>query len=259
MAALSKSQFYTIDSLDGLTALDAQIYQQSFPKHFHETYQITLTKRGTFKNQIDGNIIHAFENQVSITHPGEVHATLCDETSGISFFTVYLSPDLLNTFNKAGSLAYFDSVIDDLKLADLLHHIQLQFYSQSKDIEPTIKQIIKRLFEHQSQASKERPTTLLDLTQFCVYDIKFELDAWAKHYGLDKFKFLRLFKQQTGMTPNQYVIYHRIKQSQQLLAQGADLTDTALTCGFYDLPHFHKHFKSMVGVTPMTYQCAYLD
>lgn len=259
----SYSQFYNTEQLDGLSALDAVIYQQSFPKHYHDTYQVTLSKCGVFTNQINGKLINALKNHISITHPGEVHATICDEKTGHSFFTLYLPPSLFKYKLKANDLgqAHFNSVVSDQQLAQLLHKIQYHLANKSPSIELITWRIVDRLvhYHQSSKVVKPEAHSHFDLTQLSTYESKFCLDSWARKFGLNKFKFIRLFKTQTGMTPNQYLIFQRIKHSKSLLAHGSDLTHTALDCGFYDLPHFHKHFKKIIGVTPLAFQQAHTD
>jgi AraC-like DNA-binding protein len=83
---------------------------------------------------------------------------------------------------------------------------------------------------------------------------KFSLEEAAKSFGLDKYKFLRLFKYETGMTPNSYVILKRIEKSKILLNDGIDLADAAIESGFYDTAHFCRKFKEFTGVTPLQYK-----
>jgi len=266
----SSNQFYRTTQLDGLSALDADVYQQSFPAHYHDTYQITLPKRGVFKNKINDKLTHAIKDHISITHPGEVHATVCDEKTGHSFFTLYLPPTLFKSrviVNQPSNHVYFHSVVSDRVLAKLLYKIKCHLASsnQTPSIELMVWQVIDRLIKYH-QTSKEEENNLqypFDLTQLSAHESQFCsepfcLKTWSQQFGLNKFKFLRLFKIQTGMTPNQFLIFQRIQQSRSLLADGADLTDTALECGFYDLPHFHKHFKRIIGVTPRAFKQAHL-
>ncbi len=259
MTIQSTNQFYRMNQLDGLSALDANIYQQSFPKHYHDTYQITLAKRSLFKNKINDKTLLAFKNHVSITHPGEVHATICDEKTGHSFFTLYLPPTILQYRSSQTENLQFNTVISDQKLSQLLHKIQKHLSSKSTAIELITWQIIDRLIQYHQNFNviQSESSTSLDLAELITEYTDFSLENWANRFNLDKFKFLRLFKNQTGMTPNQYSILQRIKASQTRLAQGADLTDCALEFGFYDLPHFHKHFKNIIGVTPKIYQQAH--
>ncbi len=266
MVNQATTQFYTTNQLDGLSALDVHTYQQSFPKHSHDTYQVTLTKQGVFKNQLGENLVHAFKNQISITHPKEVHATICDEKTGHSFFTLYLPPTLFESsfkllkHKKTTEKMTFKSMIDDPQLVVLIKQLQHVLTQQKNKVEPITWLIIERLLNHRQVTTTEHnnPLTVFDLSQLNTQNIKFSLDNWAQQFDLDRFKFLRLFKSQTGMTPNQYLIFQRIKQSQLLLIKGSDLTETALECGFYDLPHFHKNFKKLIGVTPAVYQQAHI-
>ncbi|MEM1370042.1 MAG: AraC family transcriptional regulator [Cyanobacteria bacterium P01_H01_bin.15] len=72
-----------------------------------------------------------------------------------------------------------------------------------------------------------------------------EITQMSAHY------FSELFKQSTGMSPHQYVIYCRIERAKQLLRETEfTIADVAKIVGFVDQSHFHRHFKRLVGVTP---------
>ena len=76
----------------------------------------------------------------------------------------------------------------------------------------------------------------------------------AGQLGIDKYKFLRLFKSQTGLTPNNYIILKKIEKSKAMLTEGHDLLAVAINLGFYDTAHFCKHFKKFTGTSPVAYQ-----
>ena len=86
--------------------------------------------------------------------------------------------------------------------------------------------------------------------------MKFSLEKTAKHFGLDKYKFLRLFKQETGLTPNSFVILKRIEKAKKLMTGNDDLLDIAISSGFYDAAHLCREFRKYTGVTPGTYRNA---
>lgn len=68
---------------------------------------------------------------------------------------------------------------------------------------------------------------------------------------LSPYHFLRLFKQQMGITPHQYILQCRIEKAQFLL-QHTELSvaEIATRTGFCDQSHLTRCFKRLVGVTP---------
>ena len=91
-------------------------------------------------------------------------------------------------------------------------------------------------------------------------DQKLNLGKLARRFSLDKYQLIRHFKRQVGVTPNGYLIFLRIEQAKDLLAQGHALVEVALETGFYDQSHFARCFRIHTGVTPRGYQkkCAVL-
>ena len=87
----------------------------------------------------------------------------------------------------------------------------------------------------------------------------FSLHSIAAKYGINKYKFIRLFKQETGLSPKQFFLLKRIEKSKKMLRSGYPIFDVAIECGFYDSPHFYKYFKQYTGVSPLVFQSAFDD
>ena len=84
--------------------------------------------------------------------------------------------------------------------------------------------------------------------------MKISLDNLAQKFGMNKFKFIRWFKQNVGLTPFDFIVLNRIENGKEMLNQGKPILQTAMDAGFYDQSHFTNYFKRFVGVTPKTYQ-----
>jgi AraC-like DNA-binding protein len=80
-----------------------------------------------------------------------------------------------------------------------------------------------------------------------------DLDTLAQRAGLSRFQALRAFKRRYGLPPHAYQICLRISQARQMLVDGAPAVDVAAHCGFADQSHLNRHFKRLLGVTPMQY------
>jgi AraC-like DNA-binding protein len=72
--------------------------------------------------------------------------------------------------------------------------------------------------------------------------------------GLRRFRFLRLFKRKTGLSPHEFLIQHRIKKAKESLTNQATVLETAMNTGFFDQSHFGRHFKRITGKSPAAYR-----
>jgi AraC-like DNA-binding protein len=80
-----------------------------------------------------------------------------------------------------------------------------------------------------------------------------DLETLASRVGLSRFQALRAFKRRYGLPPHAYQLCLRICKARRLLLAGAPPADVAVHCGFVDQSHLNRHFKRLVGVTPMRY------
>ncbi len=86
-------------------------------------------------------------------------------------------------------------------------------------------------------------------------DQNISVDMLANLVGVSKFHFTRMFKLETGLSPYQYVLRHRIKKAQNLLVNSkTDLAIIALDAGFSSQSHMSEAFSKVMGVTPGYYR-----
>jgi transcriptional regulator GlxA family with amidase domain len=77
----------------------------------------------------------------------------------------------------------------------------------------------------------------------------------AKRASLSVSRFNDLFKTQYGMTPHRYLLGMRVSHACELLRDTALSHETiAEYCGFADVHHFSKMFKSRMGMAPGEYR-----
>ncbi len=86
------------------------------------------------------------------------------------------------------------------------------------------------------------------------YDTELNLDILSKSQRLSKYHLIRLFKKYYGLTPRQYLIDKRIKQSKEQLAHGMTVTETCFAVGFSSLGSFSTLFKTKTGKTPVQFR-----
>ncbi|MBS1511553.1 MAG: AraC family transcriptional regulator [Bacteroidetes bacterium] len=257
------SKFSQLKAFDSLETLSARQYHTSFPSHYHETYNISLVYEGVFKASINGKQLFAEPGSILITNPYEIHANPCDDNDSISFFTFYISPSFLQT--ATGQQPFFSTnVITDAGLFAVLHQLAAQLDSKNMNayFEQQFKTALQQLSQTHAVHAEAQPVKGITTSLFNTFlaqqqPDKFSLDAAAQQFGINKFKFLRLFKQQTGLTPANYFLLQRIEAAKKLLREDGDMLGIAVELGFYDIPHFANHFKKFTGISPAAYSTAY--
>ncbi|MBV9517333.1 MAG: helix-turn-helix transcriptional regulator [Hyphomicrobiales bacterium] len=82
-----------------------------------------------------------------------------------------------------------------------------------------------------------------------------ELDAIARHVGLSRPHFFKLFRENTGVTPALYANTMRIERAlERLMDPQISVSDIGFELGFSSQSHFTHFFSAHVGVAPNLYR-----
>ena len=136
-----------------------------------------------------------------------------------------------------------------------------------------------KLFEKRSVGQKMRMNSLLQYLLSCFFikgkrrsevsdsrvarivwqierqlDKEIRLDRLAASVCLCKERLIRLFKEQTGMTPTEYIMARRISRAETLLlAHQYSIKEVAAMVGYRDQNYFCRCFKKIAGLTPTAF------
>lgn len=246
-----------------LSFLSINNQKQAFPKHFHNTFCISLIKKGIEKLEFENEFFYSPSGYISITNPFELHANpLVDKDVEVSFDTIYISEELLSFFLKGKHIKFSNRQIQDDNINELfvkfldnlknnkhskneasLKNLLIQLYAYSR----TIKNMPKSIFES---------TYLIDLVNYIEQNIehKFYLDELAHISYQNKFGFSRKFKAMTGMAPLQYVSMKKIFSAKNEIKKESNITEIAYHYNYTDLAHFSRVFTKYIGVSPKSFQ-----
>jgi len=213
---------------------------------------------GVFQSKLKDRDVSAAPGSILITNPLEIHANPFESGNTVSFFTFYLSPDFLSHRDNRKGIVFNDSVIDDTLLFNQLHTLaqQIKCGANGANYEQKFGETLHLLSSGYGtdNPGEEGADYQLFEEYLAEEHLKFSLTEAAKQFGIDKFKFLRIFKSQTGLSPNNYFNLKRIEKSKQMLTEGADLLAVAIDLGFYDVAHFCNQFKKFTGISPIAYK-----
>lgn len=76
------------------------------------------------------------------------------------------------------------------------------------------------------------------------------LDLLATEFGFSKYYLCKLFKENTGLTIQQYITQKRLLLSDSLHAQGQNWLSASLDAGFHDYSVFYRAYKKNYGTSP---------
>jgi AraC-like DNA-binding protein len=184
------------------------------------------------KSKIDSVI-----NRLNDCYPKEQH--LADWKLDMNLFHLYNTPELTDLINKLFQTITGDNVLKDA-LADL-----------------AFNELVIRLLQTQSLLSldiaKTKTNKVLQHIRNYIHANLSEsitVEILEKQANMSKSSLFRLFKNELGITPIEYIIRTRMQQAKSLLRKTRSVKETCFSLGFNDVNYFVRLFKSRVGVTP---------
>lgn len=75
----------------------------------------------------------------------------------------------------------------------------------------------------------------------------------AQEFSMSKFHFIRYFKNQTGITPYQFLLNSKIEAAKKIIEIDKDIYLAVSELGFSDLTHLNRQFKKIYGITANNY------
>jgi len=238
-----------------------------FVPHTHDAYSIGVVTRGALSYDYRRSVFTAPSGTISIIEPGEMHTGYAGHEWGWSYRNFFVGADLMRRVADALSdqpgLPSFDSPVrlDPLLAARLLRlhrtlEISREPLEQDSELFDALSQLLIRHSSHRLETTPPRSRPAVRRAREYIEDRLEDnvcLDEVATAAGYSPFHFLRIFRQEVGLTPHGYQLKVRIDRAIELLDRATPLAATALECGFADQSHLTRRFKQVMGVTPGQY------
>ncbi|WP_192085404.1 AraC family transcriptional regulator [Algoriphagus sp. Y33] len=254
-------------AFDNLEYITIENQTTDFPKHFHETFCISLIHKGIEQIDFDNQSFFSEKGSISITNPYETHSNpLIDKNSCLKFDTIYLSNDLMKYLLNGKNIRFVNRKINNEKSNQLF--VELKNAMDTRNPETVglfLKQFVNTLKfyseEDEKEYSQQNLNGFKEINNYIednIYD-KFCLEDLSRMVNINKYGFVKKFKASTGMTPMNYVLMKKIFSCKNLIDSNSELTEIAYRYNFTDMSHFSKTFKRYVGISPKVYQENFID
>ncbi|WP_130735190.1 AraC family transcriptional regulator [Flavobacterium sp. J27] len=247
---------------DNLEYISIENQTTDFPKHFHETFCISLIHNGIEQIEFENHSLFSEKGSISITNPYEIHANpLIDKHNNLKFDTIYLSKDLMKYLLNGKNITFFDRKINNENTNLLFLELKKAMNIGNPEIIAFfLKKFVKAIQLHSLENENDYPENLFsdfnEINQYIEDHInhKFCLNELSKMANINKYGFVKKFKASTGMTPMNYILMKKIFSSKMYITPTSELTELAYEYNFADLAHFSKTFKRFIGISPKKYQ-----
>ncbi|WP_024832799.1 AraC family transcriptional regulator [Ruminiclostridium josui] len=250
----------------------------------HETFEMVYIKSGSGVFEIGEQNVSVGSNDIVIIKPNQSHKLSVDSQGGCDFIVLYfkfmdqtehtLSEVSLGDFinfvsgRESGSFIKLkvsqknDIIVllnrilkeqtNDQLGSDLLNYLMLM------ELFVLISRALKAEWEN---SIKNKSPKIKELMQSAIqfvhnnFEREISITDIAKYVFLSPSYFTRAFKENTGLSPMQYLLNIRIKRACELLREtDQKVGEIALSVGFSNQQRFNDMFKKQTNMTPMQYR-----
>ncbi len=250
----------------------------------HETFEMVYIKSGKGIFEIGNQNVEIGPNDIVIIKPNQYHKLTVTSDASCDFIVLYFK--FMNGSNHALSEVSLGDFINFVSGKESGAFIKLKV-SHKNDIIVLLNRILKEkagdqlgsdflnylmlmeLFVLISRALKaewensikNKSPKIKELMHSAIsfilnnYEREISITDIAKYVFLSPSYFTRAFKEDTGLSPMQYLLNVRIKRSCELLEE-TDLKvgEIAHSVGFSNQQRFNDMFKKQIKMTPMQYR-----
>lgn len=253
----------------GVELFEAWLHGSGYRKHRHDTYAISLTRRGVLTFDYRGTGEFSLPGQVVVLHPDEPHDGHAGTDDGFGYRQLYLDPALIFDavrviVGRPCPLPFVrDPVVTNPTLADA---VTTAFASEREPlaIDSLVTQVAEGLLQADASCTQipvqqrldvaaiERARQFLDTEKTRVVSSE-ELEVVT---GLSRYDLARQFRLLCGTSPYRYLLMRRLDYAREQMALRRSLSDIAFDAGFADQAHFTRTFKAALGLTPTHWRAA---
>ena len=249
----------------------------SFPRAFHEEIEIKCFTGGRSGLMIDNGMIVAESGDITIVNPYEIHASVNIDQAPATYFIVLIDLDFFAKTGPYGvdlrhiffaqGVRFKNLIRGDGRLCAVIRRIAEEMRDRREYYRTAVYSLLCELFAlllrdyidpEKTEAgvgekTKRAETIAPALARiFSNFGESVSLDELAEACCVSRYHFCRVFKEETGMSVNKYILHYRLSMAEMLLKNtDLNVSEIAYQCGFGDASYFSRCYKKAKGVSPI--------
>lgn len=254
----------------GTKVLNAVMSDFSYAKHAHEELALGVTMEGVQEFSCKGSQFRSHPGNIILFNPDDVHNGHPGSREALKYTMLYLDTKdfypLLRSATDSGqtqfrfSETHFEDAVLQLLILEMSRVVgdEKRF---SVEYDHCRYKVARRLAQRMRIASADswvssKDTLLLKARNY-IHDniaVDISIDDLSLVAHISKYHFIRLFRQQFGLTPHKYILNLKVNKARVFLETGTPPSQVAQDIGFFDVSHLNRYFKRSFGITPKQYQ-----
>lgn len=240
--------------------------------HVHKYYEFLMFEKGDASYIIGSNIYKLNPGDITVTKPNVMHTISFSSNAIYKRTFIQLSPRLLTRIprslidrlldkpdgehdiipdaaaRKRHLHNYFrrgTSLLEDLNDQNIFF-TELLFQKFAVCVNDVLKAMPGTIYAKAENPVIRRMKDYLDSN----YRQSFSLETMAANFYVSKYHICHLFKEETGITVNDYLALRRISGVRELVRDNITISDAFKQCGFNDYSNFYRTVKKYTGEKP---------
>ena len=245
--------------------------------HHHDFYEIYFFLHGDVCFTVEGQSYTLTRGDLLLMSPMELHQAQIQKGLDYERIVLWIDCDYLRRLGgKHVNLAKcFDcnlkthknyiqmSKLEQATIAGLLDKLHTEFYGDRFGNEVYAKALLTECMVEINRLSSsatdvpqsEEKDVILEVLSFIGehFAEPITLESLSSAFFVSKYYLSHEFRKRVGTSVYRYIIFRRLMQAKELLAEGMAPGDVYGACGFGDYANFYRAFKAECGMSPNQY------
>ncbi len=261
------ARYWRDPRLGGMAFLEAAFVRHSFTRHYHQTFALGATARGTGAFYYRGGERTTPPGSLIVIAPGEMHTGRPVGDAGWAYRLFYPEPEVLRRAAEEldarprGVPRFCRGVVEDPDLARRVLRFHAADAASPMERETALMEVLALLIRRHADGRttlrppgrERRAVRLVKEYIEARFAKRIHLAELARVAGLSPFHLVRTFQREVGLPPHAYLTQVRVERAKAMIAKGTPLVAVANAVGFVDQSHLTRSFRRIVGVTPGLY------
>ena len=219
--------------------------------HSHDYYEVVFYKAGNGTTNIGDKQYFFHENEFVLIPPYVKHDEIHHECGQVICICFYFDEELSTEFYSCEKNGY-KTIIEEM-----LSEATNQSYGYEDVLESLLTTLIIKMMRKNMSVRVTGKSDFTFIMKYIAdnYHEKMSLKQLAKQLNISYDYFRHRFKEQTGYSPQQFLVMKRLEAAKRMLRDNQlSCTEIAYRCGFSNSAQFSMLFKKECDMTPLEFR-----